>query len=57
MTIQQERGIRKAKDGIKAVRDMLDGVMFGEDRNKLTDKEFSKIREAYDLICKANDKL
>ena len=57
MTIEQERGIRKAVEGIKEVRGILDGVMYGKDRDELTEKEFSKIREAYDLICKANDKL
>lgn len=55
MTRTQENEIRKVRERIQEIRNILDAVMYyGE---PLSEKEFGKIRTAYDLICKANDKL
>ena len=55
MTPRQKNAINAAREKIKEIRVLLDGVMYYTD--PLTDSEFKRIREAYDLICKANDKL
>ena len=55
MTPRQEIMLSKARALIADTRSVLDGVMYYSD--PLPDTEFSKVREAYDLICKANDKL
>ena len=58
MTTEQEMIIDKVRREIRTVRQMLDDVMYrNEWRDKLTENEFKRIREAYDLICAANDKL
>lgn len=41
---------------IAKIRNDLDFLMYNPNF-KVEEKEFSKLREAYDLICKANDKL
>jgi len=45
----------KVQEQIKNVRAMLDDVMYYTD--PLPENEFKKVREGYDLICQANDKL
>ena len=55
MTPRQEIMLTRAKAHIVDMRNILDDVMYRSD--PLDDKTFFKIREAYDLICKANDKL
>jgi len=57
MTIEQEKAIRNARGLIKSARYALDAAMYGDVEHPLTDAEFKKVREAYDLICKANDVL
>ena len=56
MTQMQEYIINKAKEKINELRNMLDDVMY-HTTPQLSDKEYHKIREAYDNICEANDKL
>ena len=55
MTPRQEIMLNRARALIEDARSVLDDVMYRSD--PLSEKEFSKVREAYDLICKANDKL
>ena len=55
MTNRQERALQTVRAKIRDIRGLLDGVMYYSD--PLTDDEFKKVREAYDLVCKANDKL
>ena len=55
MTRVQENEVRKVRDRIKEIRNILDAVMYYSE--PLSEKEFKKIRGAYDLICKANDTL
>ena len=55
MTPRQEIMLNRVKALISDTRDVLDDIMYRSD--SLPQSEFSKIREAYDLICKANDKL
>lgn len=45
----------KAQERIRELRSMLDDVMYRS--TPLTDSEYKKIREGYELICQANDKL
>lgn len=46
---QQVRGM------IYNLREKLDDIMYGEEN--IPEEEYKKLRECYDLICKANDKL
>lgn len=55
MTHRQKQILYSAKNKIAEVRQWLDDIMYRTD--PLDDEEFKKIRDAYDLICKANDKL
>ena len=55
MTYEQEMAISMARQGISSAREMLDFVMYYSD--PISDAEHEKLREAYDLLCKANDKL
>ncbi len=55
MTPRQEIMLNRVRALIADARSVLDDVMYRSD--PLTNEEFSKIRESYDLICKANDKL
>lgn len=55
MTISQEKQIQDVRNKIKDIRNILDDVMYGS--QYLSEKEYQPIREAYDLICEANDKL
>lgn len=55
MTQQQEKQVQDVRNKIEEIRDILDDVMYSS--QYLSEKEYKPIREAYDLICKANDKL
>lgn len=55
MTARQEYILSKAQEKIKELRSLLDDVMYRTD--PLSEDELKKVREGYDLICKANDKL
>ena len=56
MTAIQYVQINEVRDHIKAIRGILDDIMF--DRYEpVTDAECARLRECYDLICKANDAL
>jgi len=56
MTSRQAFILNKAREKITELRNMLDDVMY-HTTPQLSDKEFHKVREAYDNICAANDKL
>ena len=53
MTYEQERAISMARQGISSAREMLDFVMYYSD--PISDAEHKKLREVYNLLCKAND--
>lgn len=55
MTERQEHILRKVQEGIDHIRNMMDDVLYRTD--PLKSDEQKRIREAYDFICKANDKL
>ncbi len=55
MTSRQEYILSKAQEKINELRSLLDDVMYRTD--PLSESEHRKVRESYDLICKANDKL
>ena len=55
MTARQEAMMNKVRTLIVSTRVVLDDIMYRSD--PLDDAEFSRIRETYDLICEANDKL
>ena len=55
MTRTQENEIRKVRERIQEIRNILDAIMYYSE--PLSEKDFVVIRESYDLICKANDKL
>jgi hypothetical protein len=55
MTERQEFIIEKAKEKIRELRAMLDDVMYRTDG--LSKEEHYKVRQAYDKICEANNKL
>ena len=56
MTNRQEYILAKVREQINSIRMMLDDCMYSvQDRDQLSDKERSRIQEAYNYICKAND--
>ena len=55
MTFGKEKQIQDVRNKIEEIRNILDDVMYGSPY--ISEKEYKPIREAYDLICKANDKL
>lgn len=55
MTSRQTYIMSKAQDKINELRSLLDDVMYRTD--PLTPEELKKVREGYDLVCQANDKL
>lgn len=57
MTYRQEIILQKVREHINSLRVMLDDLMYGQDHEKLADKDFNKIRNAYNKICEANDDL
>ena len=56
MTNSQERKIQLAGDHIREARQYLYTVMYCIEP-PLEENEFNRIREAYELLCQANDKL
>ena len=56
MTPKQHYLISEAIKCLQSARKWLDQAMYysGEE---MPEKDFKKVREAYDLICSANDKL
>ena len=56
MTPKQHYLISEAVKSIQSARKWLDQAMYysGEE---MPEKDFQRVREAYDLVCKANDKL
>jgi len=57
MTYRQEIILQKVREHIHDLRNMLDDLLYGQESNTLSDVDRRKIRDAYDLICNANDKL
>ena len=55
MTPRQKNALNTVREKIKEIRVLLDGVMYYTD--PLNDSEFKRIREAYDCVCQAADKL
>ena len=55
MTPRQEIMLSRVKALIADTRSVLDDIMYRSD--PLSDDEYNKIRDAYDFICNANDKL
>ena len=56
MNNEQDQNLIRARGYIKNLRCCLDNIMYNPDC-MLEDKEFKKVRKAYNLICKANDEL
>lgn len=56
MTRLQEQAILKSKEKIQEIRIMLDCAMY-HSSEELEDSVKLRVRNAYDLICKANDLL
>ena len=56
MTKKQQYQISEAITCILQARKWLDLAMYNS-ATELSEEEYGRIREAYDLICKANDKL
>lgn len=56
MTPQQLSCIQHAMKCIQEAGQWLYMAMYYSDE-EMSDEEFSRVREAYDLLCKANDKL
>ena len=55
MTATQKGMLLDARSRIEGLRNLLDEMMYGQEQ--VDDNEYLRIREAYDLICQANDKL
>ena len=56
-TYRQQIILQKVQEHINSLRCMLDDMMYGHDSEKLSDYDRTRLRETYDLICQANDKL
>ena len=56
MTYRQQIIIQKSREAIKDLRNLLDDLMYNA-VDPIDDTLYPRIREAYDLICQANDKL
>ena len=55
MTALQDHKVRMVIQSLTEARQMLDNIMYSEPR--VSDDEYSRLRECYDKICEANDKL
>ena len=55
MTSVQENMLNRIREEIDVMRNQLEWVIYRSE--VLTEKEYKRIREACDLICKANDKI
>jgi len=56
MTQEQQNNIFLATRKIEEARRFLDNAMYYS-AEPMEESEFQKVREAYDLLCRANDKL
>ena len=56
MTRKQQIIIDKAHEKIRDLRNLLDDLMYNA-ADPIDDALYPRIREAYDLVCQANDKL
>ena len=56
MTSKQVDCVRNAIKSIQTARKWLDMAMYYSG-DTMPENEFKKVREAYDYLCKANDKL
>lgn len=56
MTIHQKRAINDVRECIRHIRNTLDTLMYGSEP-PVSQQEYERIREAYDLLCQATDKL
>ena len=56
MSPEQHQLIVRARDLIKEARRMLDSAMYYTEP-KMSEREFSRVREAYDALCSSNDLL
>ena len=57
MKIQQRIFIDNAIRSIQEARARLDRAMYSDIEHPMSEKEFNKVREAYEHLCKANDLL
>ena len=55
MTTRQENALSYVRDKLREVRKLLDGVMYHSDL--LSEKEFEKVRAAYDSVCRVSDQI
>ena len=56
MTTEQHQLIVKERDLIKQTRQLIDSAMYYTEP-KMSEREFSRVREAYDALCSSNDLL
>lgn len=56
MTQQQYNELRRAKNKISDIRTILDNVMYRMTPT-IPDEDYDRIREIYNLLCQAHDKL
>lgn len=54
MNVRQERMLIEVRSKIVDIREILDNLMY---RTYLEEKEFQKVKQCYDFICKANDQI
>lgn len=54
MTQNQKNKIHEVIENIIEIRQKLDEVMYNE---PISDMEYGRLRECYDMICEVNDKL
>lgn len=54
MTQNQKKNIHEVIENIIEIRQKLDEVMYNE---PISDIEYGRLRECYDMICEVNDKL
>ena len=54
MTQHQKRKIHEVIENIIEIRQKLDEVMYNE---PISDMEYGRLRECYDMVCEVNDKL
>lgn len=55
MTYEQQYKVSQVRDSLDAAREILDSIMYGV--QPVSKSEYTKLRDAYDLLCKANDLL
>ena len=53
MTYEQQYKVSQVRDSLDAAREILDELMYGV--QSVSKSEYTKLRDAYDLVCKAND--